>query len=304
VGENAQSKSEGAKVFLSYDQAELDALYDQTKYAPNAQQIHARSEAASDDFRARFGKPERLKYGSAEIEHLDLYKARSPKAPIFIFIHGGSWRNSSASRVGYPGELFVEAGANYIALDFSSVDDVGKNLRVLADQVRRATAWVYRNAERFGGDRDRLFVCGHSSGAHLASVVLTTDWAADFDLPKTLVKGGICCSGMYDLLPVSLTSRSSYVDFSAETIETLSTIRRIAQIHCPMVLAYATLESPEFKRHAEEFERALKAAGKEVRLLIGKSYNHFEIFETLGNPYGLLGRAALDLMRLKPATGH
>ena len=47
------------------------------------------------------------------------------------------------------------------------------------------------------------------------------------------------------------------------------------------------------------FAAAVKAAGKPVTFLIGQGYNHFEMFETLGNPYGLLGRAMLEQMKLK-----
>jgi arylformamidase len=49
---------------------------------------------------------------------------------------------------------------------------------------------------------------------------------------------------------------------------------------------------------------AVKAAGKPVRLLVGEHYNHFELPETLGNPYGLLGRAVLELMGLTGETSR
>ncbi len=69
----------------------------------------------------------------------------------------------------------------------------------MAEQVRRAVARTYRNATSFGGDASRLFICGHSSGGHLAGVALTTDWKREFDLPVDLIKGGLCCSGLFDL---------------------------------------------------------------------------------------------------------
>jgi len=78
----------------------------------------------------------------------------------------------------------------------------------MAEQVRRAVAWVYRNAPRFGGDPNSLYVSGHSSGAHLAGVILTTNWRQDFNLPADTVKGGLCCSGLFDLKPVRLSARS------------------------------------------------------------------------------------------------
>lgn len=65
-----------------------------------------------------------------------------------------------------------------------------------------------------------------------------------------------------------------------------------------VVVSHGTLESPEFQRQARDFVAAASAAGKPVALLAGEDYNHFEIIETLASPYGLLGRAALELMRL------
>jgi len=66
------------------------------------------------------------------------------------------------------------------------------------------------------------------------------------------------------------------------------------------VLAYGTEESPEFKRQTRDFAAALTAADKQVQLLVGEGFNHFEIAETLGNPYGFLGHAALKQMQLAP----
>jgi arylformamidase len=68
-----------------------------------------------------------------------------------------------------------------------------------------------------------------------------------------------------------------------------------------IIVAYGTLETPEFQRQNREFAAAVKAAGKPVTLLVGEGYNHFEIQETLGNPYGVLGRAALAQMNLSRA---
>jgi arylformamidase len=68
-----------------------------------------------------------------------------------------------------------------------------------------------------------------------------------------------------------------------------------------VVLAHGTYETPEFQRQTREFAAALRAAGKPVTLLVGEGYNHFEIPETMANPYGLLGRAVLELMGLSKA---
>ena len=289
----------GPPVFLSYDQAALDAAYDQAAYAPNREQLIKRRIRDSELARHRIGEPERLAYGPAEIERLDIYRTEHAAAPVFIFIHGGAWRSGRSKDFATPAEMFLAAGAHYVVPDFAWVQDVGGSLMVLADQVRRAIAWVYDNAAHFGGDPNRLYVGGQSSGGHLAAVALTTEWPGNFGLPADMIKGGTCISGMYDLTPVRLSARNKYVEFDDATVAALSPIRHLDRLHAPLVVAYGTCETPEFQRQNREFAAAVRAAGKSVQLLVGENYNHFELPETLGNPYGLLGRAALDLMGLR-----
>ena len=219
-------------------------------------------------------------------------------APINIFIHGGAWRGGFAKDYAFPAELFVSTGAHYVVPDFTTVQDAGGSLIPMAEQVRRAVAWVYRNAQSFGGDPNRLYISGHSSGGHLAGVVLVTDWQKEFNLPSDIVKGGLCCSGMFDLKPVRLSARSRYVKFTDEMEQALSSQRHLDKLNCPLIVSYGTLETPEFQRQSRDFAAAVGAAGKSVQILVGEGYNHFEIIETLANPYGLLGHAMLGLMKL------
>jgi len=274
----------------------------QAAYAPNREQLIKRRIRDSELTRLRIGEPERVAYGPADIERLDIYRTERDAAPVFIFIHGGAWRSGRSKDFATPAEMILAAGVHYVVPDFAWVQDVGGSLMVLADQVRRAIAWVYRNAVRFGIDPTRLYVGGQSSGGHLAAVALTTDWPRDFGLPADIIKGGMCISGMYDLTPVRLSARNAYVAFDDATVAALSPIRHLDRLHAPLVVAYGTCETPEFQRQNREFAAAVENAGKKVRLLVGEHYNHFELPETLGNPYGLLGRAALDLMGLRPGA--
>lgn len=291
----------GPLVWLGMDQGELDAAYDQIKYAPNLPQITRRYATSSEAARSRLGPPRRFAYGPTAIEGLDVYTTKWPNAPINVFIHGGGWRVGLAKDYAFAAELFVNAGAHLVVPDFVAVQDASGSLMPMADQVRRAVAWVHRNAESFGGDPDRIYVSGHSSGGHLAGVVLTTDWRKAFNLPADTVKGGLCCSGLYDLKAVRLSARSAYVNFTDEIEEALSPQRHLSDLNAPVIVAHGTLETPEFQRQSRDFAAAIKATGKPVRLLVGEGYNHFEIIETLASPYGLLGRAVLEQMKLSKA---
>jgi len=291
----------GPPVFLEYDQVELDAAYDQRLYEPTLMQIAQRLASNSDATRRRIGVPQRTAYGSTDIEKLDIYRAGRANAPVFIYIHGGTWQWGSAADSGFAAEMFVNAGAHYVALDFSSVTAVGGDLSVLAAQVRRAIAWVYNNAGSFDGDRNRIYVGGHSSGGHLCGVALTTEWQKEFGIPDDAVKGGLSMSGMYDMAPVRLSWRRSYIGFTDAMADAMSPQRHVDKLNAPVVVSYGTLETPEFQRQSRDFAAAVRAAGKEAALIEAPHYAHLDMADSLGNPYGPNGRAALAMMRLVPA---
>lgn len=285
-------------VFLDYDQKALDDAYDQSVYAANREQLLARFASSSEIARKRLGAPQRLAYGNKPNEKMDVYTAKKANAPVNVFVHGGAWRAGEAKNYAWPAEMLVRAGAHYAAIDFDNALEAEGDLFRMADQVRRALAWVYVNCSRFGGDPNRLYVSATSSGAHLAGVAATTDWKKDFNLPADFVKGYVLVSGMYDLRGPRLSKRSAYVKFTDDMEMALSPRRFAARVAAPIVLAYGSLETPEFQRQSREFADALRQAGKQVDLVFAEGYNHFEIAETLGNPYGPVGRAVLEQMKL------
>src|SRR5205814_2879852 len=238
----------------------------------------------------------RSAYGETPLEGLDLYRAKAARAPINVFVHGGAWRGGLARDYAFPAEMLLHAGAHYAALDFNNVLETHGDLMPMAEQVRRGIAWVFQHAKELGGDASRLYVCGTSSGAHLSGVAAITDWTKH-GLPAAPVKGYTLASGMYDLRGPRLSKRSSYVKFTDEAEEALSPQRHLAAIRAPIVLLYGSLETPEFQRQSRDFADALTRAGKVVEIIRAEGYNHFEIAETFGNPYGPMGRAVLAQMK-------
>jgi arylformamidase len=287
----------GPLVWRDMDQQALDDAYDQEVYAPNRALIVTRRIAASERARDILGPPQRVAYGQSEHEALDVFCADAENAPVNVFVHGGAWRRNKAADYALQAESLVRAGAHAIIIDFINVDQAGGDLFPMCQQVRRALAWVWRSAESFGGDRDRLYISAHSSGSHLAACVLTHGWREE-GLPQDFCKGALLLSGMYDLLPVRLSKRSAYVNFTDAMEQQLSPQRYLDGLHTPLILAHGTSETPEFQRQTQDFYAAVQAAGKSAALVVGEAYNHFELLETLANPYGLTGCAMLRQMGL------
>jgi arylformamidase len=296
----AAARAKGPPVWMDLDQLDLDEAYDQSVYAFNQRFVQERRNERNALMAKILGKPERVAYGSAEIEKVDIYKTKRPNAPAMIFLHGGAWRGGRSAQGAYLAEPFVNAGAHFINVEFNNVTETKGDLLPMVDQCRRAVAWIYKNAASFGGNPDALYLSGFSSGGHLGGCVVITEWEK-FGVPRDVLKGAVLGSGMYDLKPVRLSARSSYIKFTDEVEEALSAMRHLDKVHTPLVLTIGTLETPEFQRQSRDFAAALVKAGKPVKLIVARGHNHFEMGESLSNPYGIMGRAAMEMMGLNKA---
>lgn len=291
-------------VFLNYTQAELDKAYDQRNWAANAEPVIASYGTKSQAVKARY-KFITERYGPSEDETLDIYPPvmatgpaasaaanGKPGAPVHVFVHGGGWRQLTKDESAFAAPAFVENGALYVALNFAVIPKA--RVPEMVEQTRRAVVWLVRNIARFGGDPARMYLSGHSSGGHMAACLLTTDWQA-YGIGASPFRAGICASGMYDLGPVMLSARSSYVKMDKAEEAALSPMRHLNRVNCPIVVAYGDSESPEFKRQARDFAAALKAKVRPKSQLVEcAGMNHFELALTLADPKSVLGKIAID----------
>ncbi|HQQ96324.1 MAG TPA: alpha/beta hydrolase [Cyclobacteriaceae bacterium] len=295
--ENAFSQNPAQRIFLNYTKAALDSAYTQGYWAPNAKAVGQQIKSLNTHTQSSIGAPQRVQYGNTETEQLDMYVPKRKNAPIHIFIHGGAWQvGNGAGEQAYMGRKFFEAGVLYVAPDYELVTSSNRSLYPMVEQLRKAVVWTYRNAVRLGGNPDKIYLSGHSAGAHLAGVLIATDWT-EYGLPADVIKGALLCSGMYDLYPVSLSSRNKYVEFTDKMVKDFSPIKHLDLIRTPIILAYGTQESPEFKRQSQEFAAALKNQSKRVELYVLEGYNHFELMVAMGNPYDILSELMIKQIK-------
>lgn len=289
------------KLYLDYDQAELDRQYTQTVWAANADEIIGWYGAESAAARARLAHRAGVRYGDSEAETLDLFPTDRPNAPVHVFVHGGAWKILTRSESSFAAGTFVRAGAHFIALNFATIP--AARLPEMVAQVRRGLAWAHRNARSFGGDPARIHVSGHSSGAHLVAAALTTQAPEFAGAPGGIVKGALCASGIYDLEPVLLSHRGDYLKLDAREARDLSPIRNLDRLSAPIIVAHGGKESAEFQRQATSFADAAETAGRLGGRIFAAGDNHFEISRTLAQPDGCLAAAALRQMGLEaPAS--
>lgn len=282
-----------AKVYLDYTQKELDDAFEQTVWAPNFEELRARNFARCAEVRSRCEHFER-RYGEGKDETLEILPAKQKGAPVLLFVHGGRWRPQPDNMFVYFADTVANAGVHFVAARFATLDPpkVPTRMPDMIAELRRAVAWLSGNAGSFGGDPKRIHILGHSSGAHLTSVLLTTDWTR-FGAPADVLKSGTCVSGMYELRPVLLSARSAYVKLSSEEEDEFSAIRHLDRLRCPITVAYGSKESPEFQRQGRTFAATLRERGWPHEELVLQGCNHFEGIRTMIEPASPLARAVL-----------
>jgi arylformamidase len=186
---------------MNADKIDYDLLYNPRLVVKDYQAIFDRWEKDSERARARLDCYLEVPYGTTEAEKLDIFPAHGKSRGLLVYIHGGYWRSLDKKRFSFVAPAFVKAGItvavpNYALCPAVQVEDI-------VMQMVQACAWLYRNGGNFGAPADRLHLCGHSAGGHLAAMMLCCEWPKYApDLPKKVVCAALSISGLYDLTEI------------------------------------------------------------------------------------------------------
>jgi acetyl esterase/lipase len=116
-------------------------------------------------------KPDRrVYYGTGALHFADLRFPAGPKPwPVVVNIHGGFWRaRYDLTHAGHFCAALTTAGIATCNLEYRRSGNPGGGWPGTLDDIRAAYRYLSKNADRFGFDRDRIVVSGHSAGGHLA----------------------------------------------------------------------------------------------------------------------------------------
>lgn len=283
-------------VWGSFTQEELDRQYDQSTLVPNTPELMEINTRDSAKIRTELECIQNISYGPTVMERLDFFPVATKGAPVVIYHHGGAWTRSDKDQCSYVAPPFVAAGINVLVLDFALAPKV--SLDEIVRQNRAAIAWAWHNADEYSWDRNKIHSLGHSSGGHICGMMLVTDWEGDYGLPSDIIKSAATCSGMYELEPVRLSHRNTYLDLTEQAASRNSSIRHIPENDIPLTMAWGTGELDEFQRQSREFAAAWAAAGHTVDSFVLDGLNHFEVAREIVSPdYPVLANILKNIAR-------
>lgn len=286
-----------APIYLHYDQAELDRQLNlRAKWPDHPAYIERwgkESEAvleSNPDYRD-------VPYGSDPSETFDLFLSQATPAaqPLLIFIHGGYWQALDKADFAYLAPPFLERGIAFASVNYSLAPDA--SIDKMIRQCRQAAMALRKAAGDFNLDPDRIFLCGHSAGGHLATATFLTDWPAlDSALPAQPFRGGCSISGVYELEPVRLSYHNAILNLTPEVVAKVSPLRDLRTPDAPFICALGAEETDEFLRQQRAFVDEARQKGWEIAAMECAGLNHFSVIDALGDSAHPLFRAVFDLI--------
>jgi arylformamidase len=276
-------------IFLSREYNNRALVPDHPQYFTRWAERSARARATMTCYLDR-------EYGPAPGEKLDIFPARKGDGSVLMFIHGGYWRSLDKRDFSYLAPTWVDAGVSLVVVNYDLCPTV--SIEEIVRQMLRASAWLYRHAEEYGMDEERLFVSGHSAGAHLTAMMMAAQWPTfDPGLPRDLFKGGLAISGIYDLRPlVEVDFLSADLRLDEASALKVSPAFLPPATRAPVFTCVGGLESSEFKRqNALLAQRWRSAVAGDVSM---PGHHHFSVIDELANPASALFAGARRMMKL------
>jgi acetyl esterase/lipase len=135
-------------------------------------------------------------YGPSAQDRLDIYRGRrkSSAGPVVVFLYGGRWQHGSREEYRLLGDALTHEGVVAVVPDLRRYPDA--SFPAWVEDAARAVRWVRDSIGAYGGDPDRVFVMGHSSGAHTATLLaLDRHYLIEAGVPPSAVKGFISLAG-------------------------------------------------------------------------------------------------------------
>lgn len=234
-----------------------------------------------------------LSYGPAAAEKIDYFTAGAA-APVLIFIHGGYWRLLGRQDSALFAQNLAAHGISTAVVEYTLAP--AASLDQIVAEVRRATAWIFTNIADYGGDPERLYVCGSSAGAHLAAMALAANWQTTDQRSSTFLKGGILLSGLYDLEPLIHCKPNTWLKLDHESARRNSPQAQIFKAGPNIHISWGGLETDEFKRQSVAFSKRLNEFGLSVTCNAVEDRNHFDIVADLSDPERPLFKRLLEML--------
>jgi len=221
-----------------------------------------------------------VRYGSGAKQTVDILKGPSSDqaAPLVLFVHGGYWRALDKNDHTHLALPFVDAGAVFLNLNYDLCPDV--SVSTIANEIRAGLIWAAQHAGGYGGDPNRIFLYGHSAGAHLAGMMMAETFPPD-TVHTEQVRGVFAISGIYEPEVARTLSVNEEIGLDAAEAARNNVLQRTPRHTWPTLVAAGEAEPSGWVEQSRAFEALLRGHDIPVEFVTAENCNHFSFLEIL-----------------------
>jgi acetyl esterase/lipase len=237
---------------------------------------------------AAFGSYKRkanIAYGNDPQQLLDVYIPGKPGAappPLVVFWHGGRWSSGDKADYLFVGATLAQLGYVAVLPNYRHYPQV--KMAGFMHDAAQAALWAAAHAESYGADPNRLYLTGHSAGAHMAALVTLDERyfaAAARSAPR--IAGVMGLSGAYDFLPLREPDVQDMFG-PPELYPDSQPINFVRADAPPMLLVHGLQDDTVAPKNTRNLATALSACGVPVTLKLYHGVMHADTVAALSKP--------------------
>jgi acetyl esterase/lipase len=230
------------------------------------------------------------KEADKERHKLDVFCPKGQKDfPVVLFVHGGGWDSGTKNLYSFYGESFAKVGIGFVICNYRLSPGVQHPAHI--QDVAKAFAWTCENISKYGGTAEKVFVCGHSAGGHLVSLLATDPQylKAEKHSPAE-IKGVVSISGVYQIYATERVFHKAFGK-DEDVCKKASPLTHVVGKHPPFLIAYGDDDITHLDEMAKDMHAALKKVDSPSELLLCKRRNHATIMVWFLDPDDALNKA-------------
>jgi acetyl esterase/lipase len=233
-----------------------------------------------------------IAYGLHARQQLDIYQPKQINAkalPVVVFFYGGSWDSGEKEDYLFAAEAFTSRGYLTVIPNYRVYPDV--KFPAVMDDPANAANWVKTHIAAYGGDPDRIFLVGHSAGAHLLTMLaLNSHYLQQVARTPNDFRGYIGLAGPYDFLPLK-SVRLKEIFGPEDTQWQSQPIRFVNGNNPTMLLLVGLKDSVVWPRNTYNLATEIRKHGGKVDVVEFPDYGHIDMVAKLAKP--LRGNSSL-----------
>jgi acetyl esterase/lipase len=221
-----------------------------------------------------------LSFGSNYGSKLDLYypKKSDKPSPVIVFFHGGKWMNGKKQDYRFVADAFTKKG--YIVIIPDYVKYPITKFPTWQEDGAKAVVWAYNNVKTYNGDKNNLFVMGHSAGAHIGALLATNnEYLLKQKASRSYIKAFVGIAGPYNFIPDDKDLEAMFAP--KENYQNMQVSTYIDGKQPPMLLLWGEKDKDVGKSNLDKLENTLKQKGGKYDIKIYPNIDHIDIITAL-----------------------